>query len=661
MTKVLIIESDSAFAQVLSTGLAEYGCTSKVVEDGEVGIDAATRDKPDLILLSIELARMSGFSVCNKLKRHGDLKSVPLALMSNEATEETFEQHKRLRTRADAYLHKPITVDELVVQVQGLVPLVKQSPGDDVIIDEEVLIDDEVSVEEAPGSIDEAAEQAFGNLVIPMPAPRSSVAPPPPPSARPRAMPEEMEELELEDDGHMAVAAHSAAALLGDDIKDQQLVASKVAEATARSQEQVTQLNQTLASKTEQIAELEASLASARAAAESEADAKLQVAQKKDAEIELLQAELETLRRKLESNEAAGTAREFLDLREKLNKKDKEIIDIRDELTTKEKALIKANDEAIFVGREKADLLDQVSGLTSNKLELERQNQALSQDKEQAQKRGDDFKSKSERLQVELDNKSTELKTAIFNHENAMATRDAEMASLRVDHQDALQAAAVQAEAAKKSAVSQAIAETEEKAAGEKERALIDAAAVAKREQEQALAARGVELKAEHDAKLAALHRANEESLRKLRAEHAYDKEQEQQAAKAHLEARERELLAEKDAALSDLGAQKLAAEQERDQTIAELTATLAERERERDSARDTIVDREGTIAQLEAKVAALMAEITELTERLHAESALLGQAREKWNMDAGAIQVARQALDQALAQLEQAQARPMP
>lgn len=656
MTKVLIIESDSAFAQALSSGLAKYGCSVRVVEDGEEGIDAATRDKPALILLAIELSRMSGFSVCNKLKRHGELKSVPLALMSNEATEETFEQHKRLRTRADVYLHKPISVDKLVAELRPLVTLEKQVDDDEPLIDDEVVID-EAGEPELSASLDEEADQAFGNLVMPPVARAPSMVPPPPPSARPRPVPDDLdvEELEIEDDTHISSGLARPSQL------DEELVASKVALAVASAQEELTRLNEALRAQSAQIADLEANVASAKAAAEAEADGKLQLTQKKDAEIELLQQELETLRRKLESNEAAGTAREFLDLREKLNKKDKEILDIRDELTSKEKALIKANDEAIFVGREKADLIDQVSALTTNKVELERQNVALSQDKEQAQKRGDDFKAKSERLQGELDGKIAELKQAIQNHENAIATKEAEMATLRVDHQDAMEAAAREAEAVKHGAVARAIAETEERAAGEKERALVEAAELAKREREQALLARGAELKAEHDAKMAALHRANEESLRKLRAEHAYDKEQEQQAALERLQTRERELVGDKEAALAELGAQKLAAEQERDQTIAELTAMLAERTAERDAARATILDREGTIAQLEAKVAALLAEISDLSERLQAESGLLASAREKWSSDTASMHAASEALRQALSQLDQAQARPMP
>src|SRR5690606_13057188 len=104
-------------------GFVERGAEVEVVEDGEAGILRAEAKPPDVILLAIELPRMNGFSVCNKLKRHKNLDRVPLLLLSRDATEETFEQHRRLRTRADDYIKKPITVAELLDRVSTFVKL----------------------------------------------------------------------------------------------------------------------------------------------------------------------------------------------------------------------------------------------------------------------------------------------------------------------------------------------------------------------------------------------------------------------------------------------------------------------------------------------------------------------------------------------------------
>ena len=149
-TQVLVFESDAAFAQELEVGLAAYDCQTTVVDDANAGLAAAANDKPDLILLSIELPRMNGFSVCNKLKRDAALKDVPLIIMSSDSTEETFEQHRRLRTRAEDYVHKPITVGDLVTHIQELLPLQSATEGD-----ESIIIDDDVEIEDAEALGDE--------------------------------------------------------------------------------------------------------------------------------------------------------------------------------------------------------------------------------------------------------------------------------------------------------------------------------------------------------------------------------------------------------------------------------------------------------------------------------------------------------------------------
>src|SRR5579859_4523241 len=141
-TKVLVFESDPAFAGELRDELGKLGCTTTVVDDGNVGLQQASSDRPDLILLSIELPRMNGFSVCNKLKKDAALKDVPLIIMSTESSEETFEQHKKLRTRAEDYVHKPISFGELLEHIQAFVGIgAPASEGEAAIV-----IDDEIEI-----------------------------------------------------------------------------------------------------------------------------------------------------------------------------------------------------------------------------------------------------------------------------------------------------------------------------------------------------------------------------------------------------------------------------------------------------------------------------------------------------------------------------------
>jgi CheY-like chemotaxis protein len=144
-TKVLVFESDIVFAGELRSELGSLGCTTTVVDDGNVGLQQAASEKPDLILLSIELPRMNGFSVCNKLKKDPNLKDVPLIIMSSESSDETFEQHKKLRTRAEDYVHKPVAFGELLQHIRGFVQLGSASSAPSEA-DGAIVIDDEIEV-----------------------------------------------------------------------------------------------------------------------------------------------------------------------------------------------------------------------------------------------------------------------------------------------------------------------------------------------------------------------------------------------------------------------------------------------------------------------------------------------------------------------------------
>lgn len=173
--KILLIEGDSAFAQELSAALEARGIDARVTGDGKEGLELARVERPDLIVLCVELPKMSGYSVCNKLKKDDELKSIPLVVISAEATPETFEQHRKLKTRAEGYLIKPFAPGALLELVGGLVELPPE-PARAAISSEEIVTLEDVELESfeaeaaqamAPRSEDDdlqLLDQAFDNL-----------------------------------------------------------------------------------------------------------------------------------------------------------------------------------------------------------------------------------------------------------------------------------------------------------------------------------------------------------------------------------------------------------------------------------------------------------------------------------------------------------------
>ncbi|MFA6035102.1 MAG: response regulator [Myxococcota bacterium] len=148
--KILLIEADRAFSGELSKVLGAKGFEVTIGEDGRAGLDMLKKERPDAIVLCVELPQMSGYSVCNKIKKDGEFREIPLLIMSSEATPETFQQHRKLKTHADDYLIKPFKTQELV---DCLVALVGAPDGDDVDVELSVgdaeIVGEELSQESA--------------------------------------------------------------------------------------------------------------------------------------------------------------------------------------------------------------------------------------------------------------------------------------------------------------------------------------------------------------------------------------------------------------------------------------------------------------------------------------------------------------------------------
>jgi CheY-like chemotaxis protein len=180
--KILLIESDGAFAQELADALEARGLQARVTGDGKEGLDLAKVDRPDCIVLCVELPKMSGYSICNKLKKDDQLKTIPLVIISAEATSETFDQHRKLKTRAEEYLIKPFGAATLLQKLAGLVELPPEpEAAEEMVTLDEVTLEDVEELDAGAGlaaAADAAVEEdddlkllddAFENLASPDP------------------------------------------------------------------------------------------------------------------------------------------------------------------------------------------------------------------------------------------------------------------------------------------------------------------------------------------------------------------------------------------------------------------------------------------------------------------------------------------------------------
>lgn len=79
---ILIVDDNPINLQVLSGILEDGGYKVRAALSGEVALRAASRERPDLVLLDIRMPGMSGFDVCQRLKAGKDTQDIPVIFIS---------------------------------------------------------------------------------------------------------------------------------------------------------------------------------------------------------------------------------------------------------------------------------------------------------------------------------------------------------------------------------------------------------------------------------------------------------------------------------------------------------------------------------------------------------------------------------------------------
>ena len=117
----LSIEPDNGTADQIKKFLEPRGFRVHNIPNGDDAMEWGRTNKPSVIILSVE-PRKVGYAISNKLRRSPSLREVPLVMISSEETLATFEQHKKLKSRADEYLLKPLEESVFIAKVAGLAP-----------------------------------------------------------------------------------------------------------------------------------------------------------------------------------------------------------------------------------------------------------------------------------------------------------------------------------------------------------------------------------------------------------------------------------------------------------------------------------------------------------------------------------------------------------
>lgn len=111
--KVLVIDDESAFLEMLNLALSLEGFTVIVAQNAAAGLRAAYRSQPDAILLDVMMPDMDGYEVCRRLR---EMTDAPIIFVTAKDTPDDILHG--FSTGADDYVVKPFDTSELLCRLQ---------------------------------------------------------------------------------------------------------------------------------------------------------------------------------------------------------------------------------------------------------------------------------------------------------------------------------------------------------------------------------------------------------------------------------------------------------------------------------------------------------------------------------------------------------------
>jgi len=124
LARVLVVDDDPSIRRVLRTALAGQGYESIEARNGKEAMEKLNQDKPDLILLDVNMPRMNGIEACRAIRAISEIPIIMRTVRDAEA-----DKIETLDAGADDYVTKPFSAPELMARIRAALRRSPQVPG----------------------------------------------------------------------------------------------------------------------------------------------------------------------------------------------------------------------------------------------------------------------------------------------------------------------------------------------------------------------------------------------------------------------------------------------------------------------------------------------------------------------------------------------------
>jgi two-component system, cell cycle response regulator DivK len=115
MTRILLVEDTEDNREIVRDLVDSAGYELIEAHDGAQGVAMAAAEKPDLILMDIQLPVMDGYEATRRIKANPELKHIPIIAVTSYAL--SGDDEKTRKAGCDGYIAKPFSPRELLVKI----------------------------------------------------------------------------------------------------------------------------------------------------------------------------------------------------------------------------------------------------------------------------------------------------------------------------------------------------------------------------------------------------------------------------------------------------------------------------------------------------------------------------------------------------------------
>jgi len=117
--RVLLVEDNEFNRKIVRNLLAKQPYELLEAHDGEAGVAAARRDRPDVIVMDVQLPKLSGLDATRALRAEPETKDIPIIVVTSFAL--SGDQKKAMDAGASAYLAKPYSPRKLLETIRQMI------------------------------------------------------------------------------------------------------------------------------------------------------------------------------------------------------------------------------------------------------------------------------------------------------------------------------------------------------------------------------------------------------------------------------------------------------------------------------------------------------------------------------------------------------------